>query len=159
MDDDSWTVFDDEQVRMELEGLRHPLTVALEFVKALAAPVLDTAWLQQLVTPESLKHWGDFSSAKGVYDSIENPGFGSTINQPKGAPDVGYFKVLSGVTEGFTVSEPTPMLVPAVATLVWRPEAGLVEQSGMWLVHQFGEPADLGSLGHVRTSLGRGPSF
>jgi hypothetical protein len=159
MSDDSWSVFDDEQVRMELGGLSHPLTVALEFVRALGAPVLDTAWLRQLVTPESQEHWGDFSSAKDVYDSIEKPGFGSTINQPEGAPDVGYFKVLSGVTEGFTVSEPTSIMVPAVATLVWRPEAGPAEQPGMWLVHQFGESADPESLRHVRTSPGRGPSF
>lgn len=159
MSDENWTVFDDEQVRMELGGLRHPLTVALHFVRALGAPALDTEWLQQLVTPESLSYWGDFSAAKDLYDSIEEPGFGSTINQPAGAPDVGYFKVLSGVTEGFTVSEPESVLVPAIATLVWRPEAGPSEQPGMWLVHQFGAAADPEGLGHVRTSPGRGPSF
>ena len=101
----------------------------------------------------------DFSGAKSLYDQIQSPGFGSTINRRPGAPDVGYLKVLSNVIEGYEVTEETPVMIPAMVTLVWRPEAGPIDNPGKWLVHQFGATAEPDELSHVRTSPGDAPNF
>jgi hypothetical protein len=158
-DEDKWTAFDDEQVQMEAMGLHHPLTVALEFARELAEEEDNAEWLAQLVTPESRESWGDFTSAKRAYRLINQPGFGSRVNRPKGASDVGYFKILSGVAEGFDVNQAGETMVPAMITLVWRPEAGPADKRGMWLVHGFGVPLDPADLIHVRTSPDNAPDF
>ena len=144
---------------MEAMGLRHPLTIALQFVSALDKEDDNSEWLGHLVTPESRENWGDFTSAKRAYRSINEPGFGSLVNRPDGASDVGYFKILSDVTESYEVDQPRAVMIPAMITLVWRPEAGPADNPGMWLVHQFGDPADPAELIHVRTSPNKAPNF
>ncbi|AND15241.1 hypothetical protein [Rathayibacter tritici] len=158
-DTEGWTSFDDEQVKMESMGLHHPLTTAFAFVNALAEPEPDVRWLSTLVTPESRPHWGDFSDAKTFYDGIHEPGFGSLVNRLPGAPDVGFFKIIPSVRDGFTVTEETPMAAAALLTLIWRPEAGSAEDPGMWLVHQLGPAAEPHELVHARTSAGTAPDF
>ncbi|HEY9263349.1 MAG TPA: hypothetical protein VIQ11_01945 [Mycobacterium sp.] len=159
--DSRWTAFDTEQVNMAAMGVRHPLTTALAFMDALGDPVANLELLGNLVTPESRTRWGDFSAAKAALDAIDEPGYGSIVNRLPGAPDVGYFKILSGVSKGYEVTEERAVMVPAVVTLVWRPEATakFLPEPGMWLVHQIGDPAKPEDLSHIRTSPGDAPDY
>ena len=159
--DERWTALDDEHLTIEQIGLRHPLTTAMAFVAGLRGEVETPGGLASLVTPESRAHWGNFDAARELYASIEHPGFGSRVNRPEGAPDVGYFKILAGVEEAWETSTPTPVMAAAVITLVWRPEAGEEFPSGpgVWLVHGIGEPLKPEELAHVRTSPGDAPDF
>jgi hypothetical protein len=156
-----WTSFDTEQVKMAAMGPRHPLNTAIAFMNAMDDPASNLELLSNLVTPESLPLWGDFSAAKAMLDAIEEQGFGSIVNRRPGAPDVGYFKILSGVSKAYEVTEEQEVHVPAMVTLVWRPEAGaaFLPEPGMWLVHQIGDPAEPEDLSHVRTSPGAAPDY
>lgn len=156
-----WTALDTEQVKMAAMGVRHPLTTAFAFMQALEDPGANLELLTNLVTPESRTHWGDFSRTKAALAAIEQPGYGSTVNRRPGAPDVGYFKILSGVNKAYEVTEEKMVMIPAMVTLVWRPEAGgeFLPERGMWLVHQFGAPAEPEELAHVRTSPGDAPDY
>lgn len=162
-DDDEarWTSFDTEQVKMTAMGARHPLTTALAFMAALDDPVSNLDLLGNLVTPESRKNWGDFSAVKAMLDAIDEPGYGSIVNRRPGVPDVGYFKILSGISKAYEVTEVRDVMLPAMVTLVWRPEARaeFLPVPGMWLVHQIGEPAEPEHLSHVRTSPGDAPDY
>lgn len=148
-------------VKMEAMGAKHPLTTAFAFMNALDDPAANIVLLSNLVTPESRHRWGDFTATKAMLDEIDQPGYGSTVNRRPGAPDVGYFKILSGVSHGYEVTEEKAVMIPAMVTLVWRPEAGegILPEPGMWLVHQIGEAADPEDLSHIRTSPGLAPDY
>ena len=111
----------------------NPLTIGLLFVNSLMSDDFTLADRQTLVTPESLGWWGDFTTARQWLAGLDEPGFGSTINKAAGDPDVGYLKILPGVTTGYIVSGGEALVEAAgVVTLVWRPE------HGRWMVHSLG---------------------
>ena len=89
--------------------------------------------LHNLVTPESLDAWGDFSEAAKGLEAIQNPGFGSRANRAHDASDVAYVKILSNIEQSYEVTEEQVVLAAAVVTLVWRPEFG------QWMVHGLGD--------------------
>ncbi|MFT2708007.1 hypothetical protein [Clavibacter zhangzhiyongii] len=159
IDPSAWTGFDDIQLQMSAMGFHHPLTSAFAFVNALNDPAQYAQALENLVTPESRDLWGDFIPVKEAYDSIPDPGYGSTINQIPGASDVGYFKILPSVPDNYQAEQETEVQVAAYLTLVWRPEIGHEDNPGMWLVHQFGEMATLEELVGVRSSANDAPVF
>lgn len=152
-EEETWTALDTAMAKIEAAGTEHPLLTAMLFVTTLEDEESDPQELRDLVTPESAEFWGDFDAARRMLKSIEKPGYGTTINRAPGAVDVGYFKILENVEESFEVHVETAVLVPAVVTIIWRPE------KGKWLVHQFGAPAEPEELSHVRTSPGEAPSY
>ncbi|MFD1211000.1 hypothetical protein ACFQ36_02955 [Arthrobacter sp. GCM10027362] len=111
----------------------NPLAVAMAFCHALDDHERYRPALSQLVTPESLPAWGDFSETAGFLRSLENVGYGSQVTPAVGDPDVVYFKILSGVKQSYQALEDQVMDIAAIVTLVWRPEYG------RWLVHAIGD--------------------
>jgi hypothetical protein len=94
--------------------------------------------LRNLVTPESLPAWGDFTAAR---DHLAGTGMTSRADSP--APGVAYVKFVSDTGQGLRADADVMMMTRAVATLQFRPE------SGRWLVHQLGDyclPEDLPDL-------------
>jgi hypothetical protein len=125
---------------MPQDDLTNPVVVGQLFCQALEDHVEYRTALFNLTTPESHTAWGDFSDVAAQYAAIEEAGFGSQANFAVGAPDVAYFKILSGVDQSYQVLDDQILPFAAVLTLVWRPE------QGMWLVHSFGDylrPEDL----------------
>jgi len=116
-----------------------PWAAGLAFHNALTnnnGPQLDV--LRDLVTPESLGGWGDFSAAREL---LADTGMTSRADRP--APGVAYVKFVSDPGQGLKSDGYTPMMARAVATLQFRPD------SGRWLVHQLGDyclPEDLPAL-------------
>ncbi|WP_448059973.1 hypothetical protein [Cellulomonas hominis] len=126
-----------------------PASVALLFVKALFDPETNAVALDYLVTPESRAAWGDFTEAAQMLAEIEDAGFGSNINRAHDAPDVGYLKILRGVSQSYQVTDGQLVMAAAVVTVVWRPEYE------RWMVHSIGDylkPEDV-----PRTSPGSAP--
>jgi hypothetical protein len=96
-------------------------------------PQLDV--LRNLVTPESLPAWGDFSAAR---EHLAGTGMTSRADRP--APGVAYVKFVTDPGQGLKADADTLIMARAVATLQFRPE------SGRWLLHQLGDyclPEDL----------------
>ncbi len=94
--------------------------------------------LRNMVTPESLAAWGDFSAAR---EHLADTGMTSRASIP--APGVAYVKFVSDLGQGMRSDGETMMMARAVATLQYRPECG------RWLVHQLGDyclPEDLPPL-------------
>ena len=121
-------------------SLDDPVAVGILFLKALRDPGQYSNALHNLVTPESLDAWGDFSEAAKGLEAIQNPGFGSRANRAHDASDVAYVKILSNIEQSYEVTEEQVVLAAAVVTLVWRPEFG------QWMVHGLGDhirPEDL----------------
>jgi hypothetical protein len=116
-----------------------PWAAGLAFHAALThddGPQLDV--LRNLVTPESLAAWGDFSAAR---DHLADTGMTSRASIP--APGVAYVKFVSDPGQGLRADGDVMIMARAVATLQFRPEYG------RWLVHQMGDyclPEDLPAL-------------
>jgi hypothetical protein len=151
MSNDEWTTSDDAAFEAATRDETHPSTIALAFMSVMEDPTGWTEELRSIVTPESVDSWGDFSAAAAVVASINDWGLGSVPNAAYEAPDVAYVKILRGVTESYQQEGDDLILVPAVLTLVWRPEFG------RWLVHGIGNavrPEDV-----PRTSPGEAPAY
>jgi hypothetical protein len=94
--------------------------------------------LCELVTPESLVAWGDFSTAREVL-----LGVGMTTRADSPAPGVAYVKFVADQGGNMVSGGHTMIMARAIATLQFRPEIG------RWLVHQLGDyclPEDLPAL-------------
>jgi hypothetical protein len=152
IDEDSWGNVDDLLLAIAAMGDRHPMTTIYRFLGLVRDPAANADELNILVTPESLPHWGDFSSIQPVIDSVKDPGFGTRILRYPHAKDVGYFRILEGVPESFDRRVPASEDVPIIIVVVWRPEYD------RWLIHGFGmlEPEE---LEHVRTGRDDPPDF
>lgn len=151
MTEEQWTDDDDAQFAMAALPPDHPVNIARVFFLGVRDENLAPEILEIIVTPESRRSWGDFSSTRDTIRSLAGAGIGSLAHRAHGADDVVYVNVLTGVSSGFTLTQPTPV-EGMVFTLVWRPEAG---HSGMWQIHQFGEYALPENL--PRTSPGVAP--
>ncbi len=123
------------------EDSTDPVIAGVTFCNALTQnfPYYRTA-LKQLVTPESLDAWGDFSEAAAFLNELPEMAFGSKVNEAVGAPDVVYFKILRDVTTSYEVVDEQPINAAAVLTLIWRPERK------QWLVHSIGDYSTLENL-------------
>ncbi|MBY8861107.1 hypothetical protein K7711_31845 [Nocardia sp. CA2R105] len=133
---DSWRRFTspEESDAAMLEAWQNEQwSAAASFCGALAAPEANLEILQSLVTPESLERWGDFRAVAARYATIEDPAYGSVVNPAFDTEDVGYFKVLRGVSQNYQVVDEQPMLVAAVVTVVRHPF------EKRWMVEAFGE--------------------
>jgi hypothetical protein len=96
-------------------------------------PRLDV--LPNLVTPESLAAWGDFSAAR---EHLVGTGMTSRADRP--VPGVAYVKFVSDPGQDFRADSDVPIMARAVATVQFRPE------TGRWHVHALGDyvlPEDL----------------
>jgi hypothetical protein len=96
------------------------------------------AVLKNLVTPESLAAWGDFSAAR---EHLAGTCMTSRADIP--APGAAYVKFVTDPGQALISDGYTPIMTRAIATLQYRPD------SGRWLVHQLGEyclPEDLPPL-------------
>ena len=94
--------------------------------------------LRNLVTPESLPLWGDFSAAR---EHMAGTAIMSRADTP--APGVAYVKFVTDPGRALRAGSDMPIMARAVATLQFRPE------SSRWLVHQLGDycrPEDLPAL-------------
>lgn len=119
-----------------------PHLVASLFCEALGDPEQNQVALRALVTQESLEAWGDFSTAAEMLASIEDAGYGSKVDRAYEADDVGYFKILSGVTQSYQVQGEQFVNAAAIITLVWHRDAE------RWMVHSIGQqvrPEDIPS--------------
>ncbi|AOT04945.1 hypothetical protein [Arthrobacter sp. U41] len=101
------------------------------FCSLLKDPDVTAFELSQLVTPESLPQWGDFSGAIEWFRGIDDVGYGSNVDRALGDDAVAYFKVFSGTTSSYQVTDLQIMSGPGVLTLVNREGAG-------WRVHGVG---------------------
>ena len=118
----------------------------------------DDEILSQLITPESVDAFGDFSVARTMVAAEKDTGIGSLANRPEGASDVAYMKLILNMhdqllpgTESLIVSGAETLARAFIASLVWRPERG------MWLVHSFGDYARPEEM--PRTSPGEAPTI
>ncbi|MDA4893289.1 hypothetical protein [Microbacterium resistens] len=147
---DEWTQRDEAEFYFTALEASHPVKRASVFFMMVLRGDFDADVVGSFVTPESRPAWGDFSAARGSFESIGSPGIGSHARPAEGAPDVVYVKVLDSVHEAHLVTTPTPVVVPGVFTMIWRPEVGA------WLIHSFGDYL----LPEVvpRTSPGSAPS-
>ena len=84
--------------------------------------------LRGMVTPESLACWGDFSAAREL---LADTAMTSRASSP--APGVAYVKFVSDPGHALIADGPTMIMVRAIATLQYRPNAG------RWLVHALGD--------------------
>jgi hypothetical protein len=94
--------------------------------------------MAQLVTPESLASWGDFTAAREL---LEDTGMTTKADHP--AAGVAYVKFVSDMGESLMADSDVMIMARAVATLQFRPELD------QWRVHQLGEyclPEDLPPL-------------
>lgn len=123
----------DGEPKLPPEDPMNAAFIGIMFCKALRNPVEYQTALTQLVTPESLNDWGDFAAAGELLESIPEVGFGTLTNQAYGAPDVRYFKILSGVGDAYMVVDEQPVMAAALLTMIWRPE------HGRWMVHAMGD--------------------
>ncbi|MEU8901414.1 hypothetical protein AB0C65_36495 [Nocardia sp. NPDC048505] len=133
---DSWRRFtSDGEIEAVYPSIQQdpPYLVATLFCEALEDPERNQVALRALVTPESLPAWGDFSTTAAQFSSIQDPGYGSRVDRAFEADDVGYFKILSGVTQSYQVTEGQIIACAAVITLV------LHRDTGQWMVHSIGE--------------------
>lgn len=128
-----WTERDEADFYYSALDASHPVKQASVFFMAVLSGEYGGEVLVAFVTPESRDAWGDFSAAREAFREIESPGIGSQARPAEGSPDVVYVKVLDSVAEPHLVHSPTPVVVPGVFTLVWRPELD------RWLIHGFGE--------------------
>jgi hypothetical protein len=151
MSDERWTVGDDAAFDLATKGQHHPSFSAMAFMSVMANPEDHADALHSVVTPESIPAWGDFSETAAMLKEIVNWGVGSVPTAAEGAPDVAYVKILRDVTETYQQQGDALVEVPAVLTLIWRPEVGL------WLVHGIGLPIPPADL--PRTSPGVAPTF
>ena len=156
-EEDAWSSLVGRQDVQDEDALPHfglprpenAALVGLAFVAALLDERSEAP--EHLVTPESRKHWGDFSAARELLAAIPNRGIGSRANRAFDARDVAYVKILAEVTRAFVIKgEEQVVEVAAVVSLVWRPELG------SWLVHAVGDPVH--PLEMPRTSPGSAPS-
>lgn len=116
------------------ESLTDPVSVGVMFCNALVDDhVHYRTALSNLVTPESLEAWGDFSEPAAFLKGLPDMGYGSMVNEAVGAPDVVYFKIIGDVPTSYQVIDAQPIEVAAVLTMVWRPEYN------QWLIHSIGE--------------------
>lgn len=83
------------------------------------------------VTPESRHRWGDFSEAVEAIAQIPSPGFGLSVNEAVGDPDVAYYPIFNS-EEGFVREQGDISEASAIVTLVNRPRLG------GWKVHAAG---------------------
>lgn len=130
-----WRRFADEgeaAAALPEPSLTDPVSVGMMFCNALEDHRHYRNALLSLTTPESHAAWGDFAEAARAYSEIPDPGFGSRANLAVGAPDVAYFKIISGVDRPYQVLDDQPLNAAAIVTLVWRPEWQ------QWLVHAMG---------------------
>ncbi len=84
--------------------------------------------VRNLVTPESLDAWGDFSSSREL---LKGTSITTLADTP--APGVAYVRYPSDRGQTLRADTDTMIMVRAVATLQYRPELG------EWRVHQLGE--------------------
>jgi hypothetical protein len=94
--------------------------------------------LKEMVTPESLDTWGDFSDARELLN-----GTGMTTRTEIPAPGVAHVKFVTDPGELLVSDGPTMIMARAIATLQFRPE------TGRWMVHHLGDyclPEDLPEL-------------
>jgi hypothetical protein len=151
MSDEQWTVSDDAAFDLATKGQHHPSFSAMAFMSVMADPEDHAVALHSVVTPESIPAWGDFSETAAMLKEIGDWGVGSVPTAAEGAPDVAYVKILRDVTETYQQQDDALIEVPAVITLIWRPEVGF------WLVHGIGLPIPPADL--PRTSPGIAPTF
>lgn len=151
MSDMEWGPDDEAQAAVAGYGPDEPFFTVQAFVSGLHDDSTPSEVLRSAVTPESVEAWGDFSGVREYLKSLGDWGVGSYPAPAAGAPDVAYVKVLRDVPQTYRQTTDEMLLVPAVLTLVWRPEVGF------WLVHSIGEPADPSVL--TRTSPGVAPSY
>ena len=100
------------------ESLTNPVSVGVMFCNALSKDhVHYRTALSNLVTPESLNAWGDFSGPAAFLNGLPDMGYGSKVNEAVGAPDVVYFKILQDVATAYEVLDEQP--IDAAAVLQW----------------------------------------
>jgi len=106
-----------------------PWSVASAFYLALTGDAgLRTGVLRDLVTPESLGAWGDFTGAREV---LLDACMTSRVDSP--APGVAYVKFVADPGQTVIADGPVMVMARAIATLQYRPE------SERWLVHALGD--------------------
>lgn len=149
MSDDEWSETDEAMVMFESLSDDHPVRRAQMFFIALLDDSYGAEYLEQFVTPEVRKDWGDFSAARSSLRALDRPGIGSIANEAHGAPDVVYVKLLEHVDSGYIIPESSLIEVAGIFTMVWRPE------HGAWLIHRFGDYSLPENL--PRTSPGDAP--
>jgi hypothetical protein len=110
----------------------NPAAVALEFYLAATneeGPDVDT--LRQLVTPESLRDWGDFA---WVPDAIGDRGITTRGQQSAQYDWVWYVGLPAPVSDEVMMSDGDTLLAGSnlIVSLIRQP-------NGMWLVHGLGD--------------------
>lgn len=114
--------------------MNNPSHVGMGFAISLDDPTMEPRDLALFVTPESLAAWGDFSSARDLYLSIEDPAFASGGQRATNDDDVHYVAIMRGVKEGYQNTGGEALVdAAAILTLVWRPSFG------RWMVHAIGD--------------------
>lgn len=133
-----------------------PVRAMVMFVLELSRDQPDVGVLEDLVTPESLAGWGDFSDAKRVFDAIPNSGYSDAAPRAPGAPDVAFPRIIDtdravGHTGNVTIHGERIAEGAYPFTVIWRPELG------GWRVHSWNDEVfDLEAL--PRTSPGDAPA-
>lgn len=111
------------------EDRSSPIAVAGKFYDALLDHTNCLVTLQDVVPPELLDDWGDFSTGAEFVRGIPDGGLAHYAEYA--APGVAYIGVLSGIREEMVAAGgETP--VEAIITLVWRPD------QDSWLVLSIG---------------------
>lgn len=131
-EDETWSDDDDSAFAFHAMPETHPVKVAMLIFWVMREGTYSPEKVREFVTPESVEAWGDFREFARMCMAVDRPAFGSIANRARGASDVVYVKVLSGVDKGYTLHEEGPMMAAMVFTLVWRPE------HDRWLIHGAG---------------------
>ncbi|RCK61550.1 hypothetical protein [Microbacterium sorbitolivorans] len=126
-----WT--DEDTARAVFEALPedHPCRAVRQFSNSILAEEDATA-LAELVTPEVLDDWGDFSSARRYFFD-QAFSISTRSLRHREATDVAYVKLVPD--DGIYLSEKPRQDMIGWVTLVWRPELG------GWKLHCIGQPA------------------
>ncbi|WP_141677859.1 hypothetical protein [Microbacterium oleivorans] len=149
---DSWDASDDAAASIAGYGLTEPFLPALAFMELIQQDPLDVEKFSDVVTPESLAAWGDFSEAQAAVEAVQDWGMGSYPEPAADAPDVAYVKILRNEPEARQETADRVVYPALWLTLVWRPEYG------MWLVHALGgRPSDPDDV--PRSSPGVAPDY
>lgn len=141
--DEQWSDLDQSQFNFEALDDEHPSRVVTTFNDLHHLDVLPLAALEQLVTPEARRDWGDFSAGRRFFLD-QALAVSTRALRPSDAHDVAYVKLVHD--SGAYVSE-VPREPLAYVTLVWRPDLG------GWRIHRIGAPAASSAL--PRTDWGR----
>lgn len=77
-----------------VEDVTNPVWVGLVFIVELQRDELNVPRLRELVTPESISAWGDFTEARNLLNAIPNAGYSSAAPRAYEAIDVAYPRML-----------------------------------------------------------------